>query len=318
MARTKGALNKSTIAKLGALGLPTNAQGAALLKAQAPGNVLPTMIDRRTDQEIIRDITERFDFYHSIVKGMVGGDGFPAVIISGTPGIGKSYTAEIELERGQEVNGTRWIHVKGGAISPINLYKLAYRYQNPGDVIVFDDVDALFKDENSLNILKAMADTSVARKITWFTNSPDLKKEEIDNEFIYRGILLALTNKNFQTHVDSGSAGAEHMGALMSRSIYLDLALHSVRATALWVKHLVNRNKILVQIGLTESQQGEVLEWVLSNQDKLREISIRSALKAGRFAKQYPSNWRRKAEMVMFRTVSPLVLAPTEDGTIPR
>ena len=93
------------------------------------------------------------------------------------------------------------------------------------------------------------------------------------------------------------------MQALMSRSIYLDLKMHSRREVMTWTHHLVLHNQILQRIGCTEAQELEAISWLEKNQADLRELSIRTAIKLGKFMKMNDTNWERVAEMTLLRGV---------------
>lgn len=285
MGRPRGSKNKTTLVKLG-LG-PDN-------------KVIP---DKRTDDEILATIIERFEIFWRMIIASTD-EGMNALIGSGSAGVGKSYTAEMALEQMKQKKGTKFKIVRG-AVSAIGLYQIAYEMRQAGDVIIMDDADRIFDDEDGLNILKSLLDTSLVRKVCWYTDHAMFKGEDgLPHEFDYAGSMIFLTNKNFQEYVDLQKGRyVEHMEALMSRSIYLDLKMHSRREIALWAKHLVLKNKILQahQIGCTAGQERAAVDWVISNRDNLREISIRTIIKLGRIMKAEPDQWQRVAAVTLLR-----------------
>jgi hypothetical protein len=260
-------------------------------------------VDTRTDDDILNNIIERFETYHRMVIGASEG-AITATIVSGAAGIGKSYTAEWALEHARETKGTSFKIIRG-AINALDLYEQAYRYRNPRQVIVLDDADRIFDDEDGLNLLKCLLDTSVERKVNWMTDHPRFKGEDaLPKEFTYAGAMLFLTNKNFQDYIDSAYGRyVEHMSALMSRSIYLDLKMHSRREVEIWGSHLVGRNKILQQDGCTPGMERDAIDWVKKNMYDLRELSIRTYLKLGKFMKMNDQNWERLATITLLRGV---------------
>lgn len=277
MGRPKGSKNKATVAKL------------------AP------VVDTRTDAEIVDAIRDRFDVYHRMIVGTTE-ESVTALVVSGSAGVGKSYTAEWALDYAKDTKGIRYKVVRG-TISALDLYDLAYNMRESSNVIVLDDADRIFEDEEGLNILKSLLDTSVVRKVNWMTDHPRFKGEDaLPKEFEYRGAMIFLTNRNFQEYLDKGTGRfTDHMAALMSRSIYLDLKMHTRREVALWARHLVLRNKILQQIGLTVEQEKTVMEWLVRHQNDLREMSIRTALKLGRIFKMNPATWEKTASILLLR-----------------
>jgi len=284
MSRPKGRKNNATLANMG-LQLPNK----------------PPVIDKRTDGEILDTIIERFETYHRMVVGATE-DTITATIVSGAAGIGKSYTAEWALDNAKETRGTQFKIIRG-AINALDLYEQAYKFSKPRQVIVLDDADRIFDDEDGLNLLKCLLDTSVERKVNWMTDHPRFKGENaLPKEFTYSGGMLFLTNKNFQDYIDTGFGRyVEHMSALMSRSIYLDLKMHSRREVEIWGSHLVKRNKILQQGGCTPKQEDEAIDWVKKNMADLRELSIRTYIKLGKFMRMRDQKWERLAQITLLR-----------------
>jgi hypothetical protein len=291
MGRPRGAKNKATLAKLG------------LDKAGKP------VKDTRTDLDIVSTIVERFNVYYRMVKAAAQ-EAITALIVSGSAGVGKTYTAQWALNHEKETKGTRFKLVNGNA-SAIGLYETAYRYRHSKDVIVLDDADRIFDDEESLNILKVLLDTSHERWVSWITDHAMFKGEgddKLPREFVYNGSMIFLTNKDFQSYIDTGKGRyVEHMEALMSRSIYLDLKMHNRREVALWMKHIVLKNKILqaAPIYLSADQEQEAVNWILKNRAEVRELSIRTALKLGKMMKMdrddKTEQWERMAEITLLR-----------------
>jgi hypothetical protein len=277
-------------------------------------------VDNRTDDEVLAEIITRFDTFYRVTMGATQDD-LNALIVSGAAGVGKSYTAEWVLDSAAEKveeetvkglsfnersvpSGFRHTVVKG-TITAIELYTLAYEYRHPNNVIVLDDSDRIFDDEEGLNVLKALLDTSTVRKVSWMTDHPRFKGDDgLPREYDYKGSMIFLTNKDFQSAID-GTARArknsEHMAALMSRAIYLDLKMHTRREITLWVKHIVMENKILQKIGLSSMQEKTAVEWIVKNMDNLREISIRTALKVGRFMKMDAQKWEVDATVTLLK-----------------
>jgi hypothetical protein len=280
MGRPRGSKNKNVLLRMGKI------------KA-AP--------DTRSDNQIIDEIKARFDIFYRMIVGSFQ-DSITALIVSGSAGVGKSYTAEWALDRAKQANGIRYRIVRG-TISALELYCLAYELNKERDVIVLDDADRIFDDEEGLNILKTLLDTSIERKVSWLTDHPRFKGEDaLPKDYVYKGSMIFLTNRNFQEYIDNGTGRhVEHMNALMSRSIYLDLKMHTRREVSLWAKHLVIRNGILQQLGLTKDQEQMVMDWLIDNRDKLREMSIRTAIKLGKIYKMNASTWEMTAQVLLLK-----------------
>lgn len=273
-------------------GRPSNAELEARRLAALETNETPA--------ERIARIGERFTVMYRLTQGSISG-AVRSLIVSGAPGTGKSHTVEHLLSQAADRDVIKYETVKG-AISAVNLYKLLYRYSKSDQIVLLDDADSIFDDEDAMNIMKAALDTTAVRKISWLSESNTLKAEDIPTQFVYEGAMIFITNKDFQGIVDHGkSKMAPHFAALMSRSIYLDLKLHTTADLIAWISHLVTKNHILVQRGLDRAQETEAVEWLAKNVSEVRELSIRTLLKIADFMKTDPTNWERFAKVTLLR-----------------
>jgi len=291
MGRPRGALNKKTRIQ----------KAIAEIKS----------VDGRSDEQIVTDICTRFDIYSGMVRRAFD-DAITALVVSGSAGVGKSYTAEWILNELALKHGIRYTIVRG-TISAIDLYFLAYDYLYDRNIIVLDDADRIFEDEEALNILKSLLDTSVERKVNWMTDHPRFKgdnnkadngERKYEKEFTYKGAMVFLTNKDFQEYIDREDGKyVEHMKALMSRAIYLDLKMHTRREVALWTRHIVLANHILSlpPIELSRDTESMLVDWLIDNTENLRELSIRTAIKLGKIFKANPEAWERVASILLLR-----------------
>ena len=185
-----------------------------------------TIVVERSDADILSDLTERFRILGVLTKGATQRN-VRAVTVTGAPGVGKTHTVEQILEDAKKRYGTKYEVVRG-AISAINLYKVAYSMREAGNVIVLDDADSIFTDEDALNILKVLCDSSEVRRVSWMKESNALKEDDVPQTFEYNGAMIFISNLDFQKFVDEGKTKySQHFEALMSRSLYLDLRLHS-------------------------------------------------------------------------------------------
>lgn len=250
-----------------------------------------------TDEEVISKIGQRFEMLNKIARGACEG-AVRSLIVSGAGGVGKTHTIEQIVEHYIEEENIQ-AELVSGVISPIHLYMLLYRNRTKNCVVVLDDADNIFWNEDALSILKAALDSSPKRKISWLSQSAALNENDVPQTFYYEGSMIFITNINFQAIVDGGKGKlAPHLQALMTRALYLDLKLHTARDVGLWIDYIITTNNILVQDGLTPNQQEEVLEFIAENRHRLRNLSIRTALKLAYFVKMSPDNWRSMAETV--------------------
>lgn len=262
-------------------GRPSKAEIAAREAAKAAAQPKP-----RTDAQILTDLKERFDILTLLTKGAIAKN-IRAMVVSGAPGVGKTYTVEQILENTDTPH-----EIVRGSLSALHLYMLAYRYKDAGSVIVLDDADSIFNDEDALNILKALCDTSSTRKVSYMKEAPQLREEDIPQSFEYNGAMIFISNLDFQTFVDEGkNKYAQHFEALMSRSLYLDLRLHSRSELAVWVNHIAQHGRIFDRENVPNYLREPILNFLNAHRDNLRELSIRTLMKLCQLAKDNPTKW---------------------------
>lgn len=251
-----------------------------------------------TPEHRVKRIAERFTVMYKLAQGSALGH-VRSLIISGAPGVGKSYTIEHLLDQYKGMGKIEYEVVRG-SITPVHLYKLMYRMRNDNCVILIDDCDDIYNDETSLNLLKAGLDTTHRRRISWLAESNALG--DVENQFEYKGSMIFITNLELQGISDMGKSRlAPHFAALLSRSLYLDLKLHTPKDLLAWINHMVTKNGILIQDGLTPNEQATALQYLNTNYERFRDLSIRSIKKIGQLIKLDSNNWQTHANVVLLR-----------------
>jgi hypothetical protein len=258
-------------------------------------------VARETDEEIIERIKERFVILDDMTKGVRKGD-VRAMIVSGPPGVGKSFGVEAVLTKDDlfDVMGERKprYEIVKGAMSAIGLYSKLYEFSNKGNVLVFDDCDSVLLDELSLNILKAALDSSKKRTISWNTDSRILRSEGIPNSFEFKGSAIFITNIKFE-HVRSKKL-RDHLDALESRCHYLDLTIDTAREKILRIKQIVN-DGMLDAYELEQAQKDEVVQFIEVNKERMRELSLRMVIKIADLRVAMPLKWQAVAAMTCMK-----------------
>jgi hypothetical protein len=252
----------------------------------------------RSDEEIINDLSERFSVLSRLTHGAVNGN-IRSLVVSGAPGVGKSYTVENILKN----SGVSHEVISGG-ISAVHLYKLGYRMRKPGSVIVLDDSDSVFTDEEAINILKAMCDTSVKRKISWLKDSPSLRQEDenIPTDYDFEGSIIFISNLNFAEFVEENrNKFSQHFEALISRAFYLDLRLHKRDEVAVWINFIARSAKLFLREGITEQQGSQALEFISKYRYKIRVLSIRTFVHLCQLIRSEPHTWESTARVTLCR-----------------
>jgi hypothetical protein len=260
---------------------------------------------RETDEEAMNRIATRFNILDEMAGACINGD-IRAMIVSGPPGVGKSYGVEQQLEKASlfdKISGKRVrFEIVKGAMTALGLYAQLYRYSDPKNVLVFDDCDSVFADDLSLNILKAALDSGKKRKICWNSDSNLLRREGIPDAFEFRGTAIFITNLKFE-NVKSKKL-QDHLEALQSRCHFLDLTVDSERDKMLRIRQ-VHRDAdggLFYDYDFTTEREQEILDFMEQHKNRLHELSLRMALKISDLVK-ISSNWKMLAENTCMKRV---------------
>ena len=266
---------------------------------QETENSITAAAPEETDAEAIERIRTRFNMLNDMTKAVKKGD-VRAMIVSGPPGVGKSHGVEEVLDRYktmEQLGGRKTHEVIKGAMSPLGLYAALYKMQDAGNVVVFDDCDSIFSDELSLNILKAALDSKKTRKIHWNTDSHKLRAEGIPDSFSFKASAIFITNLKFDKV--KGKL-REHLEALESRCHYMDLTIDTDREKMLRIRQVM-ADGMLTDYKLSKEVKEDIVDFVDTNKNRLRELSLRSVLKVADLAVAFPNNWEAYAENTVMR-----------------
>ena len=228
------------------------------------------------------------------ISRRVGAGAFNSLFISGRAGTGKTYNVERALRDEGLVEDDDYVLVSGAA-SVIMMYKKFFQYRN--GTLVFDDCDAVFRDENGRNLMKAALDTKKIRKISYLKKTKavyDPKDFEMDpegefnmqeagivpNTFEFAGRVIFISNLPKDK--------ADPDGAIRSRSILIDV--NPDDATL-----MERMKKLLPHLEPTDmpmKDKEEIFEFM----KQAKDVSMRTFVKAAGFKMAGLSNWKRMAE----------------------
>ena len=256
-----------------------------------------------TDEEVIERMRKRFEILDHMTKATKRGD-VRAMIVSGPPGVGKSYGVETVLEKYNTLttlgNMPPKYEVVKGAMSPIGLYCKLYNFSSRDNVLVFDDCDSILLDDLSLNILKAALDSKKVRKICWNTDSHMLRREGVPDQFEFAGSVIFITNIKFD-NVKSKKL-RDHLEALESRCHYIDLTIDTLREKLLRIQQIV-KDGMLNSYALDDATKHQVVQYIWDHKRRLREVSLRTVLKIADLAKAFPDAWQDMATSTVLKPV---------------
>lgn len=260
-------------------------------------NVVEFPAVNETEDQIEERIAERFDILETLTESCISGDS-RALVVSGPAGLGKSYTVEQKLAK-WDPNGVNHIIIKG-YVRATGLLKTLYSYREAGQVIVFDDADAIFFDDTSLNILKAVCDTTERRRVSWLSEARFVDEENgelIPRSFDFEGTVIFISNYDFDAMIDKGHKLAPHLQAMVSRAHYIDLSMKTRQDYLVRIRQVVAQG-LLNQ--LTIDERVDVLTFIEAYSDSLRELSLRMAIKIAALRKTN-TNWEKVAKVTCCR-----------------
>jgi len=147
---------------------------------------------RVSEQNLIQSI--------ELLKSLVRGIGIVTngILVTGTPGVGKTYSTQeiLHKERGL-VENVSYRFLSGGSMSARGLFEELHNYRD--QLIVIDDNDSIFADQDAVNMLKGALQTQGTRWITYNKASVAGKKDKegnaaYDTPFEFTGQIIMITN----------------------------------------------------------------------------------------------------------------------------
>lgn len=249
-------------------------------------------IQSETDIQIIERLRSKFKILTRLTNAVMCGD-IRALIVQGPPGVGKSFGIETELSMNDSYANLagdpelkRYEIVKGN-ISALHLYLTLFTYKDAANVVVLDDVE-LTDDSAKLELLKSVMDSSGRRFVSWRKQSRVLQEAGIPTKFEFKGGVILVTN--LKTEMTRSAKLRAHLQAIDSRCHTLDLSIDTNRDKFLRIKQVVE-DGMLHRFHIGIDREREIVKWIGDNLDNLKEVSLRSAIKAAELVKLYGDEW---------------------------
>jgi len=199
---------------------------------------------------------------------MVGKGIQPSLVITGSAGTGKTHLVKSTLTGMGLVESTDFVHFKGRATAAGLFVTL---YDNSDKIVVLDDCDSVFKDDDAVNILKGALDSYDTRKISYLTTKP-LKDEfgsHLPRSFEFTGKIIFISNIS-QSKLDE---------AIRSRSFVSDIDLTKKQMFAR-VEQLMDKMETGIPVAAKQMALSIMKE--LEEEFDGVNINLRSFIKAAR------------------------------------
>jgi hypothetical protein len=256
-----------------------------------------------SDEQVIERIAERFSILDDMTKAVLNGD-IRAMIVAGPPGVGKSFGIEQQLEKANLFDQMTGRRVKSemikGTASALGMYKALYRYSDENSVVVFDDCDSILTDDVCLNLLKGALDSGKKRTISWLADSHSLRNEGIPDSFDFKGGVIFITNLKFDAM--KSQKIRDHLDAIQSRCHHLDLTLDTMRDKLLRIEQISRTGELFANYDFDGHQQAEIIDFMRERKNKLREMSLRMAIKIADLRRSFPNKWKVMTETTCMKS----------------
>jgi hypothetical protein len=199
---------------------------------------------------------------------MVGRGIQPSLVITGMAGTGKTHLVKETLKSMGLRESYEFVHFKGRATAAGLFITL---YQNSDKVVVLDDCDSVFKDDDAVNILKAALDSYDTRKISYISSRPlkDEYGEPLPAHFEFTGRIIFISNIE-QSKLDA---------AIRSRSFVSDISMNTTQMFKRMEQLMPTMEK---SIPLAAKQQALDIMKKLDEKFAGIDINLRSFIKAAR------------------------------------
>ena len=255
--------------------------------------------DDLSDKQISKEIEDRFEVMEILTKAVIDRS-VKSLIVSGAAGIGKTYTIDKMLLAAEKAGKVSKFSMLTGSCTAVGLYLQLWNHQNAGNVLVLDDLDSIFDDQEALNLLKGALDTGRTRTISWLGAGKFLEQEGADSTFDFNGTVIFITNHNFDARIAKGGKLSVHYEALISRCMYLDLGIHSMREVIIRINQVIGKTDMMKKLGMSKAQTAHMMDWMMDNTDTLRKVDLRTMIKLSQ-AMKCGKGWQKIAKAALCR-----------------
>lgn len=237
-----------------------------------------------TDEELFERINDTFTSITLLAEAAASLK-IRSMIVSGSPGTGKTFEVVKAIEAQKAKSQNFYFHHLKGTISPPALFIELYHARN--GVLILDDTDEAFTDNESLQLLKAATESNKVRTIAYRKLSMALESEGVPSEFDFNGCVIVLTNTNLE---DARKGKQSHYDAIMSRAHYVNAVLKTDREKLMRIRHVITTTNLLDTF-LDRKHHSEIIDFIEEHHTRFRELSIRTIVKLAELRNAFPTKW---------------------------
>lgn len=232
--------------------------------------------DSITQDDLKLDVFKAIELYTiQVAKGKSN-----SLLITGMAGVGKTATVTETLKSIGMIADVNY-YKSTGTITTAGLYEVLFRHRSK--LLIFDDCDAVFKEPDSINLLKGALDTYKVRELSKHTkgntfDSTTMLDQEIQAKWEESGEKILPNRFEFKGHVIFISNLSEDKfdDALISRSLHVDVHLNKEEVIQR-MKELMG--KMLPDVPMNKKEEAlEYLIFITANYPVKFDLNVRTLI----------------------------------------